>query len=243
MARLRQRARLPLVAVPAGGLVGVLGSYLYWTVSPVRVEGVPLTGRLADFGIGGVRTWSLLLALAVMAYGALVLRARSRNATQGEALARLGIGLAVLPGDLGASPWCMFLDVEVARLGPGPWVTMAGGLVAWLGARGLLSAPSPPRRPSPGRGGRCWSTWPWWWWPSWSRSGCSCSASRSTTPGEFLGFFIALTALAATLSTLGVFKGLAGPFAPQRGRSPSPCWRCSCCCSRSPRRATPSGSR
>ena len=100
------RARLPLVAAPAGGLVGVLGSYLYWTVSPVRVEGVPLTGRLADFGIGGVRTWSLLLALAAAAYGALVLRARSRTATQGEALARLGIGLAVLPGDLVASPWC-----------------------------------------------------------------------------------------------------------------------------------------
>ena len=36
-------------------------------------------------------------------------------------------------------------------------------------------------------------------------------------PGEFLGFFIALTALAATLSTLGVFKGLAGPFGRNEG--------------------------
>jgi branched-chain amino acid transport system permease protein len=36
-------------------------------------------------------------------------------------------------------------------------------------------------------------------------------------PGEFLGFFIALTALAATLSTLGVFKGLAGPFRRNEG--------------------------
>ncbi|HEV3398786.1 MAG TPA: hypothetical protein VG693_05795, partial [Actinomycetes bacterium] len=78
LARMRDRARLPLIAVPAGGLVGLFGSYLYWTLSPVRVEGVPLTGRLADFGIGGVRTWSLLLALAAMAYGALVLRSRSR---------------------------------------------------------------------------------------------------------------------------------------------------------------------
>jgi branched-chain amino acid transport system permease protein len=31
-------------------------------------------------------------------------------------------------------------------------------------------------------------------------------------PGEFLGFFVAMTALGATLASLGVFKGLAGPF-------------------------------
>jgi branched-chain amino acid transport system permease protein len=215
MARLRQRARLPLVAVPAGGLVGILGSYLYWTVSPVRVEGVPLTGRLADFGIGGVRTWSLVLALAVVAYGALVLRARSRNATQGEALARLGIGLAVLPV-IWALTLVMFLDVEVARLGPGPWVTMAGGLVAWLGARGLLAAePAPAAEP-------------------WARRsmlvdlavvvvaelvafGVFLLGIEIDDPGEFLGFFIALTAIAATLSTIGVFKGLAGPFARNEG--------------------------
>jgi branched-chain amino acid transport system permease protein len=36
-------------------------------------------------------------------------------------------------------------------------------------------------------------------------------------PGEFLGFFTALTAIAATLSTLGVFKGLSGPFARNEG--------------------------
>jgi branched-chain amino acid transport system permease protein len=215
MARLRQRARLPLIAVPAGGLVGILGSYLYWTLSPVRVEGVPLTGRLADYGIGGVRTWSLLLALAVLVYGALVLRARSRNATQGEALARLGIGLAVLPL-VWALTLVMFLDVEVARLGPGPWVTAAGGLLAWLGARGLLAAePAPAAEP-------------------WARRstlvdlavvvvaelvafGVFLLGIEIDDPGEFLGFFIALTAIAATLSTVGVFKGLAGPFARNEG--------------------------
>jgi branched-chain amino acid transport system permease protein len=215
MARLRQRVRLPLVAVPAGGLVGILGSYLYWTLSPVRVEGVPLTGRLADFGVGGVRTWSLLLALAVLVYGALVLRARSRNATQGEALARLGIGLAVLPV-VWALTLVLFLDVEVGRLGPGPWVTAAGGLLAWLGARGLLAAePAPAAEP-------------------WARRsmlvdlavvvvaelvafGVFLLGIEIDDPGEFLGFFIALTAIAATLSTIGVFKGLAGPFARNEG--------------------------
>ena len=215
MARMRARVRLPLVAAPAGGLVGVLGSYLYWTLSPIRVEGVPITGRLADFGVGGVRTWSLLLALAALVYGALVLRSRSRSTTQGQALARLGIGLAVLPG-LWALTLVLFLEAEVARLGPGPWVTMAGGVLVWLGARSLLSAPPAPAA------------------TSWARRslavdlvlvaaaelvayGVFLLGIRINDPGEFLGFFIALTALAATLSTLGVFKGLAGPFARSEG--------------------------
>jgi branched-chain amino acid transport system permease protein len=215
MARLRQRVRLPLIAVPAGGVVGILGSYLYWTLSPVRVEGVPLTGRLADFGIGGVRTWSLLLALAVLVYGALVLRSRTRTSTQGEALVRLGVGLAVLP-PVWALTLVLFLDVEVGRLGPGPWVTAAGGVLAWLGARSLLAA-EPAPAPTP-----------------WARRsmlldlavvvvaelvayGVFLLGIEVDDPGEFLGFFTALTALAATLSTLGVFKGLAGPFRRNEG--------------------------
>jgi branched-chain amino acid transport system permease protein len=215
MARLRQRVRLPLIAVPAGGVVGILGSYLYWTLSPVRVEGVPLTGRLADFGIGGVRTWSLLLALAVLVYGALVLRSRTRTSTQGEALVRLGIGLAVLP-PVWALTLVLFLDVEVGRLGPGPWVTAAGGVLAWLGARSLLAA-EPAPAPTP-----------------WARRsmlldlavvvvaelvafGVFLLGIEIDDPGEFLGFFTALTAIAATLSTLGVFKGLAGPFGRNEG--------------------------
>ena len=101
MARLRQRVCLPLIAVPAA-VVGILGSYLYWTLSSVRVEGVPLTGRWPTSG--SAWTWSLLLALAVLVYGALVLRSRSRTSTQGEALVRLGVGLAVL-SPVWASPW------------------------------------------------------------------------------------------------------------------------------------------
>ena len=48
-------------------------------------------------------------------------------------------------------------------------------------------------------------------------------------PGEFLGFFIALTTLGATLSTLGVFKACSGRSAATRGCR-WPCWPC-CCCS------------
>jgi branched-chain amino acid transport system permease protein len=215
MARMRQRARLPLVAVPAGGLVGIIGSYLYWTVSPVRVEGIPLTGRLADYGVGGVRTWSLVVAVAVVAYGALVLRSRPRTSTQGEALVRLGMGLTFLPL-VWALTLVAFLDVKVDRIGPGPWVTAAGGVVAWLGARSLLGAePGPEATP-------------------WARRsllvdlavvlvaelvgfGVFLLGIEIIDPGEFLGFFVALTAVAATLSTLGVFKGLSGPFARNEG--------------------------
>jgi branched-chain amino acid transport system permease protein len=215
MARLRARVRLPLIAAPVGGLVGLLGSYLYWTLSPVRVEGVPLTGRLADFGVAGVRTWSLVVALAALAYGGLVLRDRSRNATQAQALARLGIGLAVLPL-LWVFTLVLFLDIETGRIGPGPWVTLAGGVLVWLAGRSLLQAPPAPAA------------------EPWARRSMAVDLAlvlvaelvafgvfllgiSINDPGEFLGFFTALTTLGATLSTLGVFKGLSGPFGRNEG--------------------------
>jgi branched-chain amino acid transport system permease protein len=104
----------------------------------------------------------------------------------------------------------------VGRLGPGPWVTMAGGLLVWLGARSLLLAPPAPEA------------------APWARRsmlvdlavvvvaelvayGIFLLGIEIDDPGEFLGFFTALTGLAATLSTLGVFKGLAGPFGRNEG--------------------------
>jgi branched-chain amino acid transport system permease protein len=215
LAQLRARARLPLIAAPVGGVVGIFGSYLYWTLSPVRVEGVPLTGRLADYGLAGVRTWSLVVALAALVYGALVLRSRSRNATQGQALARLGIGLTVLPL-LWVLTLVLFLDIEIGRIGPGPWVTLAGGVLVWLAARSLLQAEVAPAA------------------EPWARRSVAVDLALVLVaelvafgvfligigiddPGEFLGFFTALTTMGATLSTLGVFKGLSGPFGRNEG--------------------------
>jgi branched-chain amino acid transport system permease protein len=214
-ARFLARLRLPLVAAPVGGLVGLFGSYLYWTLTTVRVEGVPLTGRLVDFGFTGVRTWSLLLCLAALVYSGLVWRTRSRTAVQGEALARLGIGLVVLPL-LWVFTLVLFLDVEMSRIGPGPWVTAAGGVIVWLAGRGLLMAPPAPAAEP---------------WPRRSMLvdvavivvaelvayGVFLIGIGIDDPGEFLGFFTAFTALAATVSTLGVFKGLAGPFRRNEG--------------------------
>jgi branched-chain amino acid transport system permease protein len=216
LARFRARLRLPLVAAPVGGLVGVAGSYLYWTLTSVRVEGVPLSGRLVQFGFGGVRTWSLVVAVAAIVYAALVLRSPQRTSRQGEALIRLGIGLAALP-----VAWMLTLVLflpggEFADIGPGPWVTLAGGVLVWLAGRGLLDAPA-AEAPQP-----------------WARRSTLVDVALVAAaelvafavflmgiaindPGEFLGFFVALTALGATLSTLGVFKGIAGPFGRNEG--------------------------
>jgi branched-chain amino acid transport system permease protein len=211
LARLRARLRLPLVAAPVGGLIGLAGSYLYWTLSTVRVEGVPLSGRLVDFGVGGVRLWSLLLAVAAVAYGGLLLSRRgSLTSRHGQALVRLGIGLTVVP-----LIWVLslvsFLAAELGSVGPGPWVTLAGGVLVWLAGRGLLAAPQAPAA----------SEWP-------RRSApidlALVAAAELVAylvflvgiavddPGEFLGFFVAMTTLGAMLSALGVFQGLTGPF-------------------------------
>jgi branched-chain amino acid transport system permease protein len=211
LARLWARVRLPLVAAPVGGLVAVVGCYLYWTLATIRVEGVPLTGFLVDYGFGGVRRWALLLAVAAVAYGGfLLLGRRPRTARQGEALARLGIGLAVVPA-LWMLTLVAFLNADFARVGPGPWVTLAGGVLVWFAGRGLLDAP-PGAAPG-----------------EWPRRSVLVDGLLVVVvellafvvflvgiavddPGEFLGFFVAMTALGAALASLGVFKGLAGPL-------------------------------
>ena len=211
LARLWSRVRLPLVAAPVGGLVAVAGCYLYWTLATILVEGVPLTGFLVDFGFGGVRRWALLLAIASLAYGGfLLLRRQPRTGRQGEALARLGLGLTVVPL-LWMVTLVTFLNAELSQIGPGPWVTAAGGALVWLAGRGLLDAPL----------GAAPEEWP-------RRSvlvdgalvvvvelvafGVFLVGIAVDDPGEFLGFFVALTAAGGALASLGIFKGLAGPF-------------------------------
>jgi branched-chain amino acid transport system permease protein len=211
LARLWSRVRLPLVAAPVGGLVAVAGCYLYWTLATLLIEGVPMTGFLVDYGFGGVRRWALLLAVASIAFGGfLLLGRRPRTARQGEALARLGIGLAVVPL-LWMLTLVTFLNADIGRVGPGPWVTLAGGVLVWFAGRGLLDAP-PEAAPE-----------------EWPRRSVLVDVVLVVVvellafvvfligiavddPGEFLGFFVAFTAVGATLASLGVFKGLAGPF-------------------------------
>src|SRR4029453_9616441 len=115
----------------------------------------------------------------------------------------------------------LFLDVELSRIGPGAGVPAAGGALFWLAARGLLTAPAAPAAEH---------------WPRRSMLvdlavivvaelvayGVFLIGIGIDDPGEFLGFVTALTALAATLSSLSVFKGLAGPFGRTEGVGPAP---------------------
>jgi branched-chain amino acid transport system permease protein len=209
------RLRLPLPAAPAGALVAVAGAYLYWTVRTIRVQGIPLEGRLLDFGFGGVRRYALVLALVALGLSLLLLRSRARRtATYGQALGRLGLGLAAVP-----AAWVLvvvfFHDADIADVGPGPWVTLAGGVLVWLGARSLLDAPAGPAAEE---------------WPRRSRLtdiGLIVAAEVVTfvaflvgvgidDASAFLGYFVALVGLASALSSLGVYQGLAGPFARER---------------------------
>src|SRR4029453_17942787 len=92
----------------------------------------------------------------------------------------------------------LFLDVELSRIGPGPWVTAAGGALVWLAGRGLLTAPAAPAAEA---------------WPRRSMLvdlavivvaelvayGVFLIGIGIDDPGEFLGFFTAPPGVAATL--------------------------------------------
>ena len=133
----------------------------------------------------------------------------------------------------------------VGRLGPGPWVTMAGGVLVWLSARGLLGGRPAPSAAEPwarrsmlvdvgrGAGGR-----------SWSPSACSCIGIEIDDAGR-VPRLLHRRSPPWRPSPVDA-RRVQGPVRAVRAAtraSRSPAWRCCCCCSRSPRRATPSGSR
>jgi branched-chain amino acid transport system permease protein len=214
LARRWARVKLPLAAAPVGGVVGLVGSYLYWTNETLisQAQGVPLTGDLYNYGFGGVRLYSLLLALAATVYGVLVLRRPALRTDQhGRALGRVGLGLAAVP-----VIWILtivfFEGKSIAQVGPGPWVVLAGGVVVWLAARTLIGEAPSAVRPAA--------------WERRSRQGdlavvlvvellafvMFVYGVRVEDPGEFLGYFVGLVAAILALGRLGVLKGLTGPF-------------------------------
>ena len=210
-ARIWSRVRLPLVAAPVGGIVAVVGAYLFWTLRTIQVRGVPVAGDLRNFGFGGVRLYALLLGLVAIVHGALLLRRPSlRNGGQAAALGRVGLGLAAIP-----IAWMFVLvafnEVPVADIGPGAWVTLVGGVLVWLSARGLVDVPAGPAQGE---------------WPRRSLLvdvGVLLVAEVAAflvflhgvevdDPSGFLGYFVALVGLSSALASLGVFAGLAGPL-------------------------------
>jgi branched-chain amino acid transport system permease protein len=218
LARIWSRVRLPLVMAPVGGVVAIVGSVLYWTlatlVSPER--GLPLSGDLYNFGVGGVRSYVLLLAVAATLVGVLALRRPAlRTDRIGGVLGRLGLGVVAVP--LG---WLLTLELfeglSVRDVGPGPWVAMAGGVLVWLAGRGLLDPEAPAVQDQP-----------------WERRSRATDLAlvfgaelvgflvffwgvRVDDPGEFVGYFLAIVAAVLAVAKLGVLRGLAGPFERER---------------------------
>ncbi len=218
LARGWARVRLPLLAAPVGGVVGIVGAVLYWTVATLisQARGLPLSGDLYNFGVGGVRFYVLVLAVAATVLGVLALRRPSlRVDRSGRVLGRLGLGVAAVP--IG---WILVLELfeglSVSKVGPGPWVAVAGGVVVWLAGRSLVDPEAPPLRDQP-----------------WQRRSRATDLAlvvltgllgflvffwgvRVDDPGEFVGYFVGLVAAVLALSRLGVLKGLAGPFERER---------------------------
>jgi branched-chain amino acid transport system permease protein len=221
LARLWGRVRLPLLAAPLGGVLGIVGSVLYWTLATLisKASGLPLTGNLYNYGVGGVRLYVLVLAVAATALGVLALRRPAlRSDRIGRVLGWLGLGVAAVP-----LAWllvlALFEGLSVSKVGPGPWVAMAGGVVTWLAGRGLLDPNAPTVRDQP--------------WERRSRANDLALVLgtelvgflvffwgvRVNDPGEFVGYFVGLVAAVLALGRLGVIRGLAGPF--QRERTAS----------------------
>jgi branched-chain amino acid transport system permease protein len=218
LARRWAKVKLPLPAAPAGGVVGMVGAYLFWTTETLisKAQGVPLTGDLYNFGFGGVRLYVLLLALAATVYGALVLRRPALRTDQhGRALGRIGLGIASIP-----AIWLLtiqfFEGLSISKVGPGPWVSLAGGVTVWLAARSLSQEAPAAARPA-----------------AWERRTRGNDLAvvlavellafvifvygvRVEDPGEFLGYFAGLVAAILALGRLGVLKGLTGPFERER---------------------------
>ena len=218
LARTWSRVRLPLLTAPIGGVVGIVGAVLYWTLATLvsAARGLPLSGDLYNFGVGGVRLYVLLLAVAATLLGVLALRRPAlRTDRIGRVLVRLGLGVVAVP--LG---WLLTLELfeglSVRDVGPGPWVAMAGGVAVWLAGRGLLDPEAPAVRDQP-----------------WERRSRATDLAlvfgtelvgflvffwgvRVDDPGEFVGYFLGLVAAVLALGKLGVLKGLAGPFQRER---------------------------
>jgi branched-chain amino acid transport system permease protein len=218
LARTWSRVRLPLVMASVGGVIGIVGAVLYWTLATLVSEarGLPLSGDLYNFGVGGVRFYVLLLAVAATLLGVLALRWPAlRTDRIGRVLVRLGLGVVAVP--LG---WLLTLQLfeglSVVDVGPGPWVAMAGGVVVWLAGRSLVDPEAPALRDQP--------------WERRSRAtdlalvvGTELAGFlvffwgvRVDDPGEFVGYFLGLVAAVLALGKLGVLRGLAGPFERER---------------------------
>jgi branched-chain amino acid transport system permease protein len=217
-----------LVAV-VGAVLGLTGSYLFWTNSVVRIGGVAMVGRLHDYGFGGPRIWVALLAAVALVHALVLARREERDravSSAWPAVGRLGLALVLVPV-LWMFTLVFFDDQPPGVIGPGPFTVLAGGaLIFWAGRSGRAAVR--PVRFGP--------------WPARSTAtdvalvvgsmvagfvvflcgvgtvptGSPLAPLAATDASSFIGFLGATAGIAGWLAGIGVMAGLAGPFARHR---------------------------
>jgi branched-chain amino acid transport system permease protein len=231
----RRRQTLACGAVVAGAATALVGAYLFWTGPVVTVRGVPLAGGLRNYGFGGPRLYVALVAVAAGAHAGMLLARRTRGGEPAgvaralTALTALGLALVAVPV-LWAFTLVFFDKQSVTVIGPGPVVVLAGGLiVTWATTGRRRSAPIAGAEPDPAPGP----------WPRRSPlidaalvvgtllaafvvflcgvgtapPGSPLAPFAATDASAFIGYLGATAGLAVWLTRLGLFAGLAGPFA------------------------------
>ena len=205
----------------------------------------PGGGRAAGRAPGRLRlrrrpTWSLLLALVAIVYGAAAAAAGRAPAHPGRGRrpARHRPRPCCRPGHWVFTLVLVQLDVAVERVGPGAWVTIGRRRDRLAGRpRSLRDGAGRRRRPSRGHGGRRRSTLAVLRGRRAGRRSCVFlrrhRGRRPERVPRLLRRHSPPSALA--LSSLGVFAGLAGPFAPHRAAVAGPAGRAAAGCSPSPR--------
>jgi branched-chain amino acid transport system permease protein len=229
----------------AGAAVALLGAYLYWTNVIVRIGGVPLTGRLHDYGFGGPRVYVALVGVVALVHavvsGVRRIRGGERDpvpASSWAALGRLGLALVIVPV-LWVLTLLFFDDQALDVIGPGPVVVLVGGLVV------LVAGTAGSAGTARGAGGEDAEVGGAEERPAWPQrsvpvdvalvlgpmalafvaflcgvgtvpAGSPLAPLAATDGSAFIGFLGAAIGLAAWLARLGVLAGLAGPFSRQR---------------------------
>jgi branched-chain amino acid transport system permease protein len=224
-------ARFRVVLAATGGVLVLCGSYLFWTMRVVRLGGVPLSGRLHDYGFGGPRVYLLIASLLVLGHvAAVVVRRRAGEPlppASWRALGRIGLAATLVPA-LWIFTLVFFDEQSVDVIGPGPVVVLLGGLAVLAAGR---SGPEPD-------GDQAVEVEEHAPWPRRSLAadvalvvgpllvcfvvflcgvgtvpaGSLLAPFAAVDASSFVGFLGVVAGVAGWLAGLGVLAGLTGPF-------------------------------
>jgi branched-chain amino acid transport system permease protein len=218
----------------AGAVIALVGSYLFWTNRIVRVNGVPMAGRLYDYGFGGPRVWTAIVAAVALVHAVvLTLRGGTGAGVSWRAIGRLGFALAGVPV-IWAFTLVFFDEQPVEVIGPGPFVVLLGGALVTVAGRAGLRGPNA----ASGLGGAADGRGAFGPWARRSPvvdialvlgpmlaafvvflcgvgtvpAGSPLTPFAATDASSFIGYLGAVAGLAGWFAGIGVLAGMAGPF-------------------------------